>query len=115
MKKTTALLLTLLAVAMFVCVFALPLASAAEKGTWTGWITDSSCGAKGAKAEHRDCALKCLNDGGTLVFYETGNHKIYKIENQEQAKQHLGHEVVVTGEVADGTYILIDSITSSGK
>ena len=111
MKKTTVLLLTLLAVA----VFALPTAGAAEKGTWTGWITDSSCGAKGAKAEHRDCALKCLNEGGKLVFYDNETQKIYKIENQELAKQHLGHEVVVTGEVLDGTYIKVESIVRSGK
>jgi hypothetical protein len=111
MKKTTVLLLTLLALAVFVPT----LASAGEKGTWTGWITDSSCGAKGAKAGHRDCALKCLNDGGALVFYDTASQKIYKIEDQEKAKGHIGYEVMVTGEIADSTYILVDSITKSGK
>ena len=25
---------------------------AAEKGTWTGWISDSKCGAEGAKEGH---------------------------------------------------------------
>jgi hypothetical protein len=115
MKKTSVLLLTLLAVAAFVGVLAPTLASAEEKGTWTGWITDDSCGAKGAKAEHKACALKCVNGGGKLVFYETGNHKIYKITDQEQAKRYLGSEVMVTGEVLDGTYIRMDSVDKTGK
>ena len=42
-----------------VIALALPLA-AGTKGTWTGWVTDEHCGAKGAKAEHKDCAVKCL-------------------------------------------------------
>ena len=24
--------------------------------TWTGWISDSTCGAKGASAAHKSCA-----------------------------------------------------------
>jgi hypothetical protein len=115
MKKTTVLLLTFLAVVMFAGVLAPALASADETGTWTGWITDDSCGAKGAKAEHKACALKCANGGGKLVFYETGNHKIYKIADQEQAKRYLGSEVVITGEVLDGTFLRVDSIDKTGK
>lgn len=109
MKKTSVLLLALLAVAI-----ALP-AGAGAKGSWTGWITDSTCGAKGAKAAHKNCAEKCLSEGGKLVFYSLENQKIYSLENQELAKQHLGHEVTVTGEVADGTYIKVESITATGK
>ena len=109
MKKATVLLLTLLAVAI-----ALP-ASAGAKGSWTGWITDNTCKSKGAKAEHKSCAEKCLSEGGKLVFYSTDNQKIYSLENQDQAKQHLGHEVTVTGEIADGTYIKVESITPTGR
>jgi hypothetical protein len=111
MRKTTVLFLALLTVAAL----ALPLASAQEKGSWTGWITDDTCGAKGAKAEHKDCAKKCLNDGGRLVFYNTDDHKIYKIADQEQAKQFLGYEVIITGSIADTTYLEVESITRSGK
>jgi len=104
MKKTTVMLLTLLALAAF----ALPLA-AGTKGTWTGWITDDSCGAKGAKAEHKSCAEKCLSKGGKLVFYNTEDQKLYSIDKQDVAKEHLGHEVKVTGE-AEGNAIKVESI-----
>lgn len=98
------------ALIVFAITLALPLAHAgAMKGSWTGWITDESCGAKGAKAEHKDCAMKCLENGGKLVFYNTADEKLYALDNQGLAKEHLGHEVKVTGEV-DGTAIKVASI-----
>ncbi len=107
-KTTTVLLLTLLAVAAF----ALPLASAGTKGSWTGWITDESCGAKGAKAEHKDCLMKCLANGDKLVFYNTADEKLYSLDKQDVAKEHIGHEVKVTGE-ADGNAIKVESIEAA--
>ena len=104
--KTT--LLTLLAVVAL----ALPLASAGTKGSWTGWITDESCGAGGAKAEHKDCAKRCADNGAKLVFYNTADKKIYKLDKQDVAKQHIGYEVKVTGE-ADGNAIKVDSIAAA--
>ena len=81
----------------------------ASADSWTGWITDDHCGAKGAKAEHADCAKKCLENGGKLVFYNTADEKIYQLDNQKLAEEHLGHEVVVTG-TADGNSIKVESI-----
>lgn len=82
------------------------LAAAAE---WTGWLTDEQCGAKGAKAEHADCAKKCAESGAKVVFYNTADQKLYTLDNQELALKHVGHEVKVTGE-ADGTSIKVASI-----
>jgi hypothetical protein len=79
------------------------------KGSWTGWLTDESCGAKGANAEHKACATKCLAKGGKLVFYNTGDQKIYSIDSPDKAKEHLGHEVKITGTV-EGTMIAVESI-----
>jgi tRNA isopentenyl-2-thiomethyl-A-37 hydroxylase MiaE len=104
MKKTTVLLFTLL-------VLMAVLASAGTKGTWTGWVTDEHCGAKGASADHRACAEKCLTQGGKLVFYNTGDKKIYSLDKQDMAKENLGHEVQVTGE-ADGKAIKVESISA---
>jgi hypothetical protein len=101
MKKTTVLLLSLLAMAA--------LASAGTKGSWTGWITDASCGAKGAKAEHKACSLKCVAKGEKLVFYNSADKKLYSIDKQDLAKDNLGQEVTVTGE-ADGAAIKVESI-----
>jgi hypothetical protein len=101
MKKTTVLLLSLISMAA--------LASAGTKGSWTGWITDAHCGAKGAKAEHKECSLKCVGKGEKLVFYNSADQKLYSIDKQDLAKDNLGQEVTVTGE-ADGTDIKVESI-----
>lgn len=81
----------------------------ASADSWTGWITDEHCGAKGAKAEHADCAKKCMDQGGKLVFFNSADQKLYSLDNQKLAEEHLGHEVVVTG-MADGTSIKVESI-----
>jgi len=107
MKKSTVVLLTTLAVTAFA-----PLAGAGAKGSWTGWITDESCGANGAKAEHKDCAKRCADRGSKLVFYNTADKKIYTLDKQDVAKQHIGYEVKVTGE-ADGTAIKVESIAAA--
>ena len=107
MKKTSVALLALLAVTAFA-----PLADAGTKGTWTGWITDESCGAGGAKAEHKDCVKRCAENGSKLVFYNTADKKIYTLDKQDVAMQHIGHEVKVTGE-ADGKAIKVESIAAA--
>ena len=78
-------------------------AAARAQATWTGWITDESCGAKGANAAHRDCAVKCHKGGALLVFFNSADGAIYKLDDQARAEENLGHEVKVTGELADGT------------
>jgi hypothetical protein len=82
----------------------------AAADSWTGWITDDQCGAKGAKADHASCAKKCLDGGSKLVFFNTADQKLYNLDNQKLAEEHLGHEVVVTGTAADGS-IKVESIS----
>jgi hypothetical protein len=88
---------------------ALLIPTLASAGEWTGWITDEQCAAKGAKAEHADCAKKCLENGAKLVFYNTGDEKLYTLDNQDLAAKHIGSEVKVSGEV-DGTAIKVAKI-----
>jgi hypothetical protein len=97
-KALTALAL----IALFV-----PALAAAD--SWTGWITDDHCGAKGANAEHASCAKKCLGNGGKLVFYNSADEKLYTLDNQKLAEEHIGHQVVVNGTV-DGDSIKVESI-----
>lgn len=106
MKKMTVVFLTLLSLTVALA------ASAGTKGSWTGWVTDEHCGAKGASADHKACAEKCLKNGGKLVFYNTGDKKIYSLDNQDMAKANIGHEVKVTGEV-DGKSIKVASIDAA--
>lgn len=102
-------------IAMVAAVLALvlalaPLASlSADAGSWNGWITDENCGAKGASADHAECARKCLAKGAALVFYNSGDQKIYKIDKQDLAKEHIGHEVTVKGDLK-GDAIAVASI-----
>ena len=74
-------------------------APAMYAASWTGWITDEHCGAKGNSADHASCAMKCHKDhNAALVFYNSADKKIYKIDNQDLAAKHIGHEVTVSGE-----------------
>src|SRR5436309_15022878 len=78
-------------------------ASALQAASWTGWITDEHCGAKGNNAEHKSCAMKCAKDhNAALVFYNNDDKKIYKLSDQKAAMDNIGHEVTVTGEAKDG-------------
>ena len=91
--KRTALLIALV----------LMVAPAMYAGSWTGWITDEHCGAKGNNADHKSCAMKCVKDhNAKLVFYNNGDQKIYKLDDQDLAMKHLGHEVTVSGDAAEG-------------
>jgi hypothetical protein len=72
---------------------------AAEKGTWTGWISDSKCGANGAKEGHVDCAKKCVKEGAAPVVVI--DKKVYTITNPEKATDFLGEKVSVTGTITD--------------
>jgi hypothetical protein len=101
---------TLIAILLFVLLSP----TLALAGEWTGWITDEHCGAKGNKAEHADCAKKCNGNGAKLVFYNTGDEKLYTLDNQELAAKHLGHEVKVTGEV-DGQNIKVATIEGGNE
>jgi hypothetical protein len=104
MKRMTIALFTVLA---------LTVAALAGAATLTGWVTDEHCGAKGASADHKACAEKCLEKGGKLVFYNTADKKIYSLDKQDVAKANIGQEVKVTGEV-NGKSIKVDSIVPAG-
>ena len=106
MKKSTIFVL--------VAVLALLVVPALQAATWTGWITDAACAAKGNKAEHKGCALKCAEKGEALVFYNNADQKIYKLDKQDEAKAHLGYEVNVTGDL-EGDSIKVTSIDETKK
>lgn len=98
MRKTPVVLCALL----IALAAGLAVAAQAAEGEWTGWITDDQCGVKGAKAEHKGCAERCLGNGASLVFYSPADEKLYELDNQKLAEEHLGHEVVVKGSLEGG-------------
>lgn len=79
----------------------------AMAGEWTGYISDSKCGAKGAKDAHADCAKSCVKGGATPVFVTDG--KVYKIDDASKVADHIGHKVTITGELKGDT-VAIESV-----
>jgi hypothetical protein len=79
-------------------------------GTWTGYISDSHCGAKGATEKHAACASKCVKEtGASYVFVNDADHKVYKIDSQDKVADHAGHHVTVKGSL-DGDTLKVASI-----
>lgn len=110
-------ILAVFAVATFWAAFSL----AAEQ-TWTGKISDSSCGHShksaiehaGKKLTDKDCTIACVKGGGKYVFVAGG--KIYDVENQAFAglEEHAGENVKLTGAM-NGNAITVSKIEAAGK
>jgi hypothetical protein len=81
----------------------------ADTTTVNGYVSDSMCGAKGAKDGHTDCANKCIAKGAGYVVVTDGDQNVLTVSNPEALKGHEGHHVAVTGEVASGS-IHVDSV-----
>jgi hypothetical protein len=97
------------AVAVAATLFAGALAMAAE-GSWTGYISDSQCGVKGANDKAGECTTKCVKEkGAKYVFVNDADKKVYAIDAQDKAAAHAGHHVTVKGSV-DGDNLKLASI-----
>ena len=74
-------------------------AFAADPGSWTGWVTDTGCGAKGATADHAACAAKCVKEhGAKYALYTPADKQVWVLSNQEEAGKMAGKEVTVKGK-----------------
>jgi hypothetical protein len=98
----------LVCAAMSVLFFVVVNASAADKTTVNGWVSDTQCGAKGASAAHAACTKKCLAKGAKLAVVTDGDSKVLTVDNPDALKGHEGHHVAVTGDVT-GDSIHVDS------
>jgi hypothetical protein len=81
---------------------------AADKGTWTGYISDAHCGAKGNNAEHADCAKKCVKGGEAPVLVV--GEKVYTLKNPKKVADYIGDKVTITGTVT-GDEIDIEKVS----
>ena len=82
--------------------------------TWTGWVSDSDCAAKGTSADHKACALKCVKEkGAKWVFVNSSDKAVMNIANQDAVNsgRDLGQEVKLTGQVKDDGSIQVESIS----
>jgi hypothetical protein len=83
--------------------------------TWTGWISNSSCGAKDANANGKDCTMKCVKEkGASYVFVNPKTKKVIPIHNQDAVSEaNLGQEVKVTGHLMSDGQLHVDSISNA--
>ncbi len=97
---------------LFVFSFSLAGGAASEEKTWTGWITDTSCGARGNNAGHAACAKRCVGRGEKYALY-TSEGELYVVEPQEKITGYAAQEVKVKGTL-EGETITITSIEKAG-
>ncbi|MFI5056769.1 MAG: DUF5818 domain-containing protein [Candidatus Acidiferrales bacterium] len=93
---------TRFATGMAITLFAAALAMAAD-GSWTGYISDSKCGVKGANDKAGECTTKCVKEGAKYVFVNDTDKKVYVVDAQDKVAAHAGHHVTVTGIVEGDT------------
>jgi hypothetical protein len=93
--------------------FAASLSLAAD-GSWTGYITDSKCGAKAAHEGSRECTVKCAKEGAKYVFVDDADKKVYAIDDQEKVAEHAGHHVSVKGSLSGDT-LKVTSVDMAAK
>ena len=81
--------------------------------TFVGDISDSMCGLKhmmpgGAKA----CTEECVKNGSKYVLADQTHQKVYRLSDQDKAKNFAGAKVRVTGTLKDDT-IEVSSIKAA--
>jgi hypothetical protein len=82
--------------------------------TWTGYISDSACGAKNAgTAAGKQCTTQCVKEkGASYVFVDAKSKKVLKIQNQDvvNSDKDLGMSVDLTGHMMEGDMVHVDKI-----
>jgi hypothetical protein len=82
-------------------------ALAAEKGAWTGVVTDSNC-ATSSHANDAACVAKCIAGGAKAVLV-TPQKDILEITNPDAIKGSEGKTVNITGSL-DGKQLTVDKV-----
>jgi len=76
----------------------------AADGSWTGWVTDTACAAKGNSAAHADCAVKCVKDkGAKWALYNESDKSVWVLSDQDGAAKMAGKMVTVKGTADPAT------------
>jgi hypothetical protein len=77
------------------------IALASDDGTWTGFVTETHCGAAGAKAEHHDCAVKCVKEkGAKWAIYNPADKQMFVLSGDDAMMEKMaGKKVTVKGSM----------------
>jgi len=98
----------LLVIGLYLC--SMTVLAVAKDMSWSGWVSDSKCGVKGANAEHAACAKKCIAAGEKPVLVTDKDQKVVAIDNPEALSEHAGHHVEVTGKMTDSGTLHVDKV-----
>ena len=100
--------------AMVLTIAGITIAADEKTMTWTGYISDSACGAKNAgTAAGKQCTSQCVKEkGASYVFVDAKSKKVLKIHNQDivYSDKDLGMTVDVTGHMMEGDMVQVDKI-----
>ncbi|MCC6344975.1 MAG: hypothetical protein IT166_22430 [Bryobacterales bacterium] len=90
-------------------------AMSAFAASWTGYISDSGCGAKHADGSPGavKCVIGCVKGKGAAPVLVVGD-KVLKVDaaSKDKVMDHLGHKVTVNGKLAGDT-VTIDSVSAA--
>jgi hypothetical protein len=91
------------------------LAADAAKGEWTGYITDTHCGQKGATKEHTaDCVEKCMKAGSKAQLFNEADKKLYNLDDFGKVKALVGSRVTVKGSLDQASGLIkVDSVAKT--
>jgi len=93
---------------------ALPALAAA--GEWTGYITDTHCGSKGASKDHSaDCVEKCMKGGSKAQIMNEADGKIYDLDDFGKVKSLVGKKVTVKGSLDEKSNTIKVESASAAK
>ncbi|HKD11157.1 MAG TPA: hypothetical protein VKE50_03740 [Thermoanaerobaculia bacterium] len=75
--------------------------AAADEGSWTGYVTETHCGEKGAKEGHADCAIKCVKEkGAKWALYNPADKSVTVMTGDSATMEKMaGKKVTVKGNL----------------
>ena len=85
------------------------------KGEWTGYITDTHCGKRGASASHTaGCVERCMKGGSKVQVLNEADGKIYDLDAFDKVKALVGKKVTVKGTLdTDKNTIAVESASEA--
>ncbi len=98
----------LLVIGLYLC--SMTVLAAAKDMSWSGWVSDSKCGVKGANADHKACAKKCIAAGEKPVLVTDKDQKVLAIDNPDALTEHAGDHVEVTGKMTESGTLHVDKV-----
>jgi hypothetical protein len=96
--------------AFVLCLAGLSAWAAPNDQSWTGWVSDSKCGAKGANAGHAACAKKCIDAGEKPVLVTDKDQKVVAIANPDAVSGNIGQHVEVSGSMTSNGSLHVDMV-----